>query len=94
MMLFILCCYIYNFLFSASIPANVEYDISGKELHDHFSRTNGCHFTFLDEEGWIETNYKMKVQLRLIIDTFLEFYMYRKMLVLIEIVYSQHLLIH
>ena len=63
--------------FSASIPANVEYDISGKELYDHFSRTNGCHFTFLDEEGWIEKNYKMKVQLRLIINTFLEFYMYR-----------------
>ena len=42
------------FVFAASIPANIEHDISGKELHDHFSRTNGCHFTFLDEEGWIE----------------------------------------
>ena len=40
--------------FSASIPANVEYDISGKEFYDHFSRTNGCHFTFYDEEGYIE----------------------------------------
>ena len=35
----------------ASVPSDFEYNISGKEFNDHFSSTNGCHFTFPHEKG-------------------------------------------